>query len=166
MFISQLSIIAETWKKPRCPSIDKLWYIHRREYDSVIKRNELSGHEKTWNNLKYLLLSKKVKMKSLGKRIMHAHGLSRVWLYSPKDCSPPGSSVNEIYQARILEWIAIFYSRGSSQPKDQTQDSWVSWTGRQILYHWATLEAPGKTTETVKWSVGLRGVRLVAKRKG
>ena len=36
--------------------------------------------------------------------------------------SPPGSfSVHEIFQARILEWVAIFFSRGSSQPRDQTQ---------------------------------------------
>ena len=34
------------------------------------------------------------------------------------DCSPPGSSVHGIFQARILEWVAIFFSNGSSQPKD------------------------------------------------
>ena len=36
------------------------------------------------------------------------------------DCIPPGSTVHGIFQARILEWIAISYSRGSSQPRDQT----------------------------------------------
>ena len=36
------------------------------------------------------------------------------------DCSPPGSSVSGILQARILEWAAISFSRGSSQPRDQT----------------------------------------------
>ena len=35
------------------------------------------------------------------------------------DCSPPGSSVHEIFQARILEWVAISFSRGSSQPRDE-----------------------------------------------
>ena len=39
------------------------------------------------------------------------------------DCSPPGSSVHEISQARILEWVAISSSRGSSQPMDQTRIS-------------------------------------------
>ena len=39
------------------------------------------------------------------------------------DCSPPGSSVHGTLQARILEWVAISFSRGSSQPRDQT---WVS----------------------------------------
>ena len=37
------------------------------------------------------------------------------------DCSPPGSSVHGISQARILEWVAILFSRGSSRPRDQTQ---------------------------------------------
>ena len=49
--------------------------------------------------------------------------------------SPPGSSVHGVLQARILEWVAIFFSRGSSQPRDQSK---VSCTGRQILYHWET----------------------------
>ena len=44
-------------------------------------------------------------------------------LCNPMDCSPTGSSIHGIFQARILEWVAIFSSRGSSQPRDQT---WVS----------------------------------------
>ena len=38
----------------------------------------------------------------------------------PIDCSPPGSSFHGILQARILEWVAISFSRGSSQPRDRT----------------------------------------------
>ena len=41
-------------------------------------------------------------------------------LRDPRDCSPLGSSVHGIFQARTLEWVAIFYFRGSSQSKDQT----------------------------------------------
>ena len=41
----------------------------------------------------------------------------------PKDCSPPGSSVNGILQARILEWVAVPFCRGSSLARDQT---WIS----------------------------------------
>ena len=44
-------------------------------------------------------------------------------LCDPVDCSPPGSSVLGILQARILEWVAIPFSRGSSQPRDRTQVS-------------------------------------------
>ena len=49
-------------------------------------------------------------------------------LCDPMDCSPPGSSVHGIFQARILEWAAISFSRGSSQPRDWTQVSRI--TGR------------------------------------
>ena len=44
-------------------------------------------------------------------------------LCDPMDYSPPGSSVHGISQARILEWVAISLSRGSSQPRDRTQVS-------------------------------------------
>ena len=43
---------------------------------------------------------------------------SRLTPCNPKDCSPPGSSVHGIFQARILEWVAMPFSRGSSQPRD------------------------------------------------
>ena len=44
-------------------------------------------------------------------------------LCDPMDCSLPGSSVHGIFQARILEWVAISFSSGSSQPRDRTQVS-------------------------------------------
>ena len=47
-------------------------------------------------------------------------------LCDPVDCSPPGSSVHGILQARILEWVAISFSRGSSQPRDQTHVSRIA----------------------------------------
>ena len=53
-------------------------------------------------------------------------------LRDPVDCSLPVSSVHEIFQARMLEWVAISCSRGSSQPRDQTC---VSCIGGRILYH-------------------------------
>ena len=62
-------------------------------------------------------------------------------LCHPMDCGPPGSSVHEILPARILEWVATSYFRGSSGPKDRTHVSWVSCIDRQILYHWATWKA-------------------------
>ena len=74
----------------------------------------------------------------------------------PMDCSPPGSSVHGIFWARILEWVAISFSRGSSQPRDQI---WVSF-GRQSLYHCVTWEAPIEETVTVVQS--LNHVRLSA----
>ena len=53
------------------------------------------------------------------------------------DCSPPGSSVHGILQARILEWVAIPFSRGYSQPRDQT---WVSCIADRFFTIWATRE--------------------------
>ena len=53
-------------------------------------------------------------------------------------CSQPGSSVNGIFQARILEQVTISYSRASSWLRDLTRISWVSCIGRWILYLWAT----------------------------
>ena len=57
------------------------------------------------------------------------------------DCSPPGSPLHGISQARILEWVAISSSKGYSRPRDWTRVSCTSCTGRQILYRWATGEA-------------------------
>ena len=51
------------------------------------------------------------------------------------DYSPPGSSVHRMLQARILEWVAISSSGGSSPPRDQTHISFISCIGRWILYH-------------------------------
>ena len=53
----------------------------------------------------------------------------------PMDCSLTDSSVSGISQARILEWVAICFSRGSFQPRDRTH---ISCTGRRILYHRVT----------------------------
>ena len=53
--------------------------------------------------------------------------VSRVRLFcNPTDCSLPGSSVHGISQARILEWIAICFSKGSSRPRNRTQVSCIA----------------------------------------
>ena len=54
------------------------------------------------------------------------------------DCSLPGSSLHEILQARVLEWVTISFPRGSSQPRDQT---WVSRIPGRYFNLWATREA-------------------------
>ena len=65
--------------------------------------------------------------------------LSHVRLFcNPVDCSLLGSSVHGISQARKLEWVAIFFSRGSASPWNWTCVSCIS---RRILYHWATRKA-------------------------
>ena len=59
-------------------------------------------------------------------------------LCDPIDCSLPGSSVHGIFQAIVLEWIAISFSRGSSQPRVQT---WVSCIVDRGFTVWATRES-------------------------
>ena len=59
-------------------------------------------------------------------------------LCDPMDCSLPGSSVNGIFQARILEWVAISSSRGSSRPRDRTHIFYIYLIGRWIFNHCAT----------------------------
>ena len=72
----------------------------------------------------------------------YVYAQSCLILSIPKDCSPPGSSVDGFLQARILEWVAMPFSRGSSQPRDQTQISHVAggfltvWATRQAQEHW------------------------------
>ena len=62
------------------------------------------------------------------------------------DCSPPGSSVHGIFQTRILDWVAISFSSGSSQPRDWTQISRI--VGRRFIV-WATREV--STKQEKKW---------------
>ena len=59
-------------------------------------------------------------------------------LWNPTDCNPPGFSVHGILQGRILVWVAIPFSKGSSWPRGWTQVSWI--TGR-FFTDWATREA-------------------------
>ena len=57
------------------------------------------------------------------------------------DCRLPGSFVHEVFQARIFQWVAISYYKGSSQPRDWIHVSCISCFGRRILYRWAIWEA-------------------------
>ena len=81
---------------------------------------------------------------------VHAQSLSCVWLFvNPLDYSLPGSSVHGIFQARMMQWFAVPFSRGSSQPRDQTHISRVSCIDRWILYCWA----PGEALLKLTWPV-------------
>ena len=89
---------------------------------------------------------------------------SHVWLLAIP-CSLPGSSVHRIFQARVLEWVTISFSRGSSTSRDRAQVSRIS-GGRFTI--WATREAQGVHqghilspwlfnlhTEYIMWNAGL-----------
>ena len=70
------------------------------------------------------------------------------------DCSPPGSSAHGISQARILEWVAIFFSRGSSQPRDRTRVSCIA--GRFF-----TAKPPGKPPQRLVMWISLNPTKDV-----
>ena len=78
-------------------------------------------------------------------------------LCDPMDCSPRGS-VHGILQARILEWVFMTSSRGSSWPRDLTGISYISCMGRWVLYHYHYLGSPhpcmtiGKTISLTIWT--------------
>ena len=75
--------------------------------------------------------------------------------YNRMDCSPPGSSLHGILQERILEWVAIFFSRGSSWPKDWTL---VSGIAGRFFTIWATRKALDKS---LKWDGFKNSVRTI-----
>ena len=70
-------------------------------------------------------------------------------LCDPMDCSPPGSSVHGIFQARVLEWGAIAFSRGSSWPRDQTRVSRI--VGR-CFYHLSHQGSLATNSSILAWT--------------
>ena len=72
---------------------------------------------------------------------MHAQSCPTLW--DPVDYSPPGSSIHGIFKARILQWVAISYSKGSSQPRDWTCTSSISFTGSGVF----STVPPGKQVD-------------------
>ena len=93
--------------------------------------------------------------------------LKRKWKWSrsvvsdslrPMDCSPPSSSIHRILQARILEWVAISFSRGFSWPRDRTQVSHIA--GRRFNLC-TTREAPFGSKGSVKRGVHILGRTLI-----
>ena len=88
-----------------------------------------------WNRIRYLLCEFKL---DLAKAEENEAAQSCLTLCNPMDCSLPGSSLHGILQARVLEWVAISFSRGSSRPSDRT---WVSCIPGRCFNLWATREA-------------------------
>ena len=97
---------------------------------------EVPGSKEKRNSVKSSLLQKKVAHLLVMLRLFAVvYLLTLVWLLcNLMGCSPPGSSVHGIFQAKILEQIAIFYSRGSSQPRD--------WTRVLCFLHWQADSLP------------------------
>ena len=72
---------------------------------------------------------------------------------NPMDCSLSGFSVHGLLQGKILEWVTMPSSRGSSRCWDQTLISYVSCIGRWVLYHWCHLGSPMNIPSLLKVSL-------------
>ena len=122
------------------------WQIEREKVEA--ERNFIFLHSKTtvdsdcsYEIKRHLLFERKT--------IRNLYAKSRqscLTLCDPRDRSPPVSSVSGILQARILEWVAMPSSRGSSWPRDQTH---VSWKSPALAGRFFTTEPPGKPIYTL-----------------
>ena len=96
-----------------------------------------------------LLLPKLWNFYILGLKVKFTQSCPSLW--DPMDCSLPGSSVHWILRARILEWVAIPFSQGSSQLRDWTQVSHIVgriftiWATREAQEYWSGLSIPSPT---------------------
>ena len=95
-----------------------LWQLHGLLEKEMVTHSSISVHGKIpWTE------------EPVGLQFMGLQRVGHDWATEHMDCSLPGSSVQWISQARILGWVAISFSTGSSWPKDRTH---ISFTGRQI----------------------------------
>ena len=137
VFIAALFTTDEWIKKIWCVCI----YIYILEYYAAIKKNEMLPWINSVQSLSCVRLCDPMKCSTPGLPVHHQlpeficsntdESESEVAQSCPTlcdsmDCSPPGSSIHGILQARVLEWVAISFSRGSSRPRDQTQVSCVA----------------------------------------
>ena len=108
------------------------------EYYWIIKSNTFESVLKRWMSLEPIMKSE-VSQKEKCKYCILTHKVSEVIqsclpLYNPTGYSLPDSSIYGIFQARVLEWIATFFSRRFSQPRDRT---WVSHITSRCFAIWA-----------------------------
>ena len=131
--------MGKSWASPVAQMVKRLLQCTRPGFDPWVGR--ISWRRK-WQPTPVLLPGKFPRTEEPGR--LHSMGiaktteqLQRRWmtLCDPMNCNPPGSSVRGFLRIRILEWIAVPSSRGSSPPRDQTLFSYLSCIGRWILYH-------------------------------
>ena len=132
------------------------WLMDTTFLESKVKATHDDGKEVSWEKRKFWRLH--------GAQLPNQLWILLVWkincycclftkfcptvLWSHGLYSPPGSSVHEISQARILEWIAISFP--GDLPNPGIKPASPALAGRQILYHWATMEAAAAATKSLQ----------------
>ena len=127
------------------------------DFSHEIKRCLLLGR-KAMTNLDSVLKSRDITLPTKVHIVKESEvALSCPTLGNPMDCSLPGSSIHGIFQARILEWVAISFSRGSPQPR-------VSCIAGRFFTDWATREAHSNTMSVVKCKAKSKATELLRER--
>ena len=118
------------------------WWIigcHVPQGSSLGREGQQCGNKCKTSNRRFLSSDLKSDFFPKQRNIIHSEVTqSCLTLCDPIDCSLPGFSIHGILQARILEWVTISFSRGSSRPRDRT---WVFCIGGRLFNLWATREA-------------------------
>ena len=118
-------------------------HTHTFKMESHFKKLTRGYKDVTLNTLWYSTLKIQMQWGNLNRVCVCAQSLQLcLILWDPIDCSSPDSSVHGILWARVLEWVAIPSSKGSSQPRYWIHISCISWIGRRILYPLNHLESP------------------------
>ena len=113
----------ETEEKKQVPSLDQEYPLEEGMATERVTESETTERPSTAQYMLYVVCMRALSLQSC------------LTVYDPMGCSPPGSCVHGILQARIMVWAAIPLSRRSSRPRDWTHGSKVSWIGRRVLYH-------------------------------
>ena len=147
------SLVQNSWRV----GTDPMCIDRQMDEQNVYPYNEmLFSHKKKWTTYGYML-SMNEPWKHYAKWKMPVCVLSCFSLCDAVDCSPPGSSVHESLQARILQWVAMFSSRGSSRPRDWTCVSLSPALAGNLLTNSAIWEAQVKDV-TIKtyYAIGMK----------
>ena len=137
--------------------IKTMQYIYGREYYWARKQDAVMTFAATEMDLEMILRSDALHSEKDKHPIMWLMCCAKLLQSCPTlcnsmDCSPPGSSVYGTLQARILDWVAISSSRGSSWLRDWTHVCYIICIGRRVLYHWCHL---GSLIVTDRWKLKL-----------
>ena len=114
-----------------------LLFLYTNNEKSEIEIKETISFTTATKRIQYLGITKRIKYPGVKWKSESELAYSCPTLCDPMDYSLRGSSIHGIFQARVLEWIAISFSRGSSQPRDWT---WVFHITGRCFTIWATME--------------------------